>query len=125
MIMIKFSAIALSGLLMITCNEGSGVSSRILKENSCTPGNDCTVSGIVTMSTDGHGYIGRLVLQDGTCLNVSLPDDESKNMIYRTPRHMKITGRMLPYVKENNVVIRVNDRLVGEGLCGNYYLFVR
>lgn len=77
------------------------------------------------MSTDGHGFIGRLALKDGTCLNVSLPDELSEQLINREPTMKTVTGRMFPYVKESDILVTLNGRRIGEGLCGSNYLFVR
>jgi hypothetical protein len=77
------------------------------------------------MGTDGHGYIGKLLQGDGRCLNVSLPDETSKKLIESEPRLMEVRGRWLPYVKDYGTVVTVNGRRIGEGHCGNHYLFVR
>jgi hypothetical protein len=77
------------------------------------------------MSTDGHGYIGSLELPNGRCLNVSLPDKLSKTLIYKPSKRVVVTGRLLPYVRENGLIVRVNGRNIGQGTCGNKYLFVK
>lgn len=94
-------------------------------ERECKSGEDCTVEGDLTITTDGHGYIGKLDMENGDCLNVSLPDAVSEEHIYKNPTKMKLTGRWLPYVKQNGLVVTVNGRKIGEGLCGDHYLFVR
>ncbi len=45
------------------------------------------------MSSDGHGYIGVLKLDDGSCINVSLPEKVSQRLSGRAPERMTLTGR--------------------------------
>jgi hypothetical protein len=108
---------------LISCRSlGQAPSSAADRE--CVPGHECTVRGLFEMSTDGYAYIGKLTLPDGKCMNVSLPDDQSKRLFDKAPKPAIFRGRMMRYVKENNIVVFVNGRSVGEGWCGDHYLFV-
>ncbi len=78
------------------------------------------------MSNDGHGYIGRLELADGSCVNVSLPDRQSKILSLGPDKKMVLRGYVLPYVHDDAFIeYRVNGRSVGFGLCGEKFVFVK
>lgn len=108
--------------ILAACTHASGSAEQ---KKECLSGDPCKVSGLLTMSTDGHGYIGKLDVGNGKCLNVSLPDATSRKTIYKPARSVTLRGRWLPYVKQENIQARVNGRTVGEGLCGDHYLFVK
>ena len=82
------------------------------------------MSGVFEMSTDGYAYIGKLTLPDGKCMNVSMPDDQSKDLLEKGPRPATFRGKVLKYVNEYNLILLINGRRVGLGRCGDYYLFV-
>jgi len=88
----------------------------------------CTVSGLMAMSSDGHGFIGKLVLDNGECLNVSLSQQRSRRLLGEPAQHMTVSGEVLPYPEVSGGLVlgyRVKDRPIGRGLCGDYFLFVR
>jgi hypothetical protein len=86
----------------------------------------CQVTGSLEMSSDGHGYIGVLKLDDGSCINVSLPEKVSQRLRGRAPERMTLTGRVLPFPQgENILTLKVNGRRVGYGRCGAFYVFVK
>lgn len=121
--MLKTAAI-FSLLTLAACIHGSEPAQA--RNKQCVSGEECKVSGLLTMSTDGHGYIGKLDVGGGKCLNVSIPDGDSKKLITRkAAQKATLTGRWLPYVKEFGLAVTVNGRTIGEGLCGDHYLFVR
>ena len=77
------------------------------------------------MSSDGHGFIGKLTTRDG-CLNVSVPDREAKRLLGKEPAQRTFKGDVLPYPTGDDVFdVRVNGRKIGRGLCGDDFLFVR
>jgi len=75
------------------------------------------------MSSDGHAFIGILTFNDGTCINVSLPNSESRELYRKPARVRTVTGRTYPFVFADEE-IRVGGRKVGLGRCGPYYIFV-
>ena len=56
----------------------------------------CTVSGLIEMSSDGHGFIGKLVLDNGDCLNVSLSPQRSRRLLGIPAQHMTVSGEVCP-----------------------------
>ena len=112
-------------LLIASCNTPKPAPAHRSSEGDCAVGEDCTVTGSLVMSSDGHGYIGRLTLPDGKCVNISLPDEESKRIMGAPPANASFTGRALPYVRDSSLVPLINGRRVGMGLCGDFYIFVK
>jgi hypothetical protein len=86
----------------------------------------CVAEGQLRMSTDGHGYIGILLLADGSCINVSLPERESKKQLGKPPVHQAIAGAVFPFPFADDEMLgwKVNGRKVGFGTCGPNYVFV-
>ena len=91
---------------------------------------ECTVTGVLMMSSDGHGFIGKLLLEDGDCLNVSLSSERSRRLMDQPAQQITVSGTVLPYpvVADSEGLVlgyRVKGRPVGRGLCGDYFLFVQ
>jgi hypothetical protein len=113
-------------ILMLSVSCGDDIEVNTMSSYSgCARGRDCTASGMLTMSSDGHGFIGKLELENGTCLNVSLPVEVSRELLGQEPRQMTVVGRIYRYVHEYQTFVLVDGRRIGEGLCGDYYLFVQ
>jgi len=94
---------------------------------------ECTASGMLEMSSDGHGFIGRLTLANGDCLNVSLSPPRSHALLGRPAQQVTVSGQVLPYPDislssqgSEYIVLSysVKGRKVGQGRCGQYFLFV-
>lgn len=86
----------------------------------------CSVSGLLEISNDGHAYIGILRLDDGSCINVSLPERQSKQLAAQAPQAAEVTGRVLFFPYEEGVQsFTVNGRKVGYGKCSRYFLFAK
>ena len=83
------------------------------------------MTGHLEMSNDGHGYIGVLRLDDGSCINVSLPENDSNRLLGQSPQRASLAGRVLPFpYGKDALTFEVNGRRVGYGKCAPYYLFV-
>jgi hypothetical protein len=92
----------------------------------CMRAEICKVHGLLEIANDGHAYIDKLRLEDGSCVDVSLPERESRRLSGKPAQMRTITGIVLPYVWENTLIEhRVNGRKIGYGLCGNRFVFVR
>lgn len=92
----------------------------------CEKLQSCSVSGLLEISNDGHAYIGILRLDDGSCINVSLPEHQSKGLTTQTPQVAEVTGRVLFFPYEEGIQsFTVNGRKVGYGKCSRYFLFVK
>jgi hypothetical protein len=91
----------------------------------CDVARYCAATGTLRMSSDGHAYIGVLRLDDGSCINVSLPEDRSWDLYGETPRRMSVAGRSLAFPQvEGGSGFSVSGRPVGYGTCG-WFLFVK
>lgn len=86
---------------------------------------DCVVSGNLEMSSDGHAFIGILHLDGGGCLNVSLPDKQSRKLLGKAAARKTLTGSLYGYPDESIDEFRINKRNIGFGLCGNKILYVK
>ena len=86
---------------------------------------DCKVEGLLGMSSDGHGFIGIVRLDDGSCVNVSLPEARSKALLGQPARHVTLTGKVVFFPRAPDILsFRVNGRKVGYGICGAHFVFV-
>lgn len=112
------------GLSLVSC--ASVPELEVMTAEQCARAEICKVRGLLEMSNDGHVYIGKLHLDDGTCVNVSLPERESRRLSGQPAQMRMITGSVFPYVQEDTFMeYRVNGRQIGYGLCGSYFVFVR
>ena len=86
----------------------------------------CRVEGPLDMSSDGHGFIGIVTLDDGSCINVSLPVSRSQPILGQPPQRVDLTGRVVFFPIEPGILsFRVNGRPVGYGRCAPYFVFVK
>lgn len=78
------------------------------------------------MWSDGHGYIGIVTLDDGSCINVSLPESRSQALFGQPPRRVALTGAVVFFPRDPGILsFKVNGRGVGYGRCAAYFVFVR
>lgn len=94
--------------------------------DECSVAEDvCVIAGLLSMSSDGHGFIGELRFPDGRCVNVSLPISQSRKLMGQVPVAMSVRGVVLGFpFGENLSHFEVNGRRVGFGTCGNFFVFV-
>jgi hypothetical protein len=112
-------------LSLISACATQPAATRAQTAAACRDASTCPVSGNLEMSNDGHGYIGVLKLDDGSCINVSLPEKVSERLSGHAPERMTLTGRVLPFPHgEEILTFKVNGRRVGYGKCAPYYVFV-
>lgn len=125
--MIKNLFIAIAFLASITkvgCAQNEA-NRRSMNSVECGNAKECYVSGALTMSSDGHGFIGVLQTTDGKCVNVSLPERISKKLLGKPAKKIAIHGEVFPYPRGEDILFfEVNRRSIGYGTCGNYYVFV-
>jgi len=94
----------------------------------CAASRVCTVRGIATAKFGEHGPTVELDLGHGRCVNVSLPTPRWEALRRAGPTEMTIVGsvhREPPLVNGQDVVLEIDNRRIGYGLCGNFFLFVR
>jgi hypothetical protein len=113
--------------VVAACVVCGGATSQVsMDANACANAKKCTVRGSLEISNDGHAYIGKLTLPDRSCINVSLPLQETLIRLKHPPETMTVTGVPMPYPHDPEVFsFEVNGRKVGYGTCpGDFYLFV-
>ena len=66
------------GLSLVSC--ASAPELEVMTAEQCARAETRKVRGMLEMSNDGQAYIGRLHLDDGSCVNVSLPEKESRRL---------------------------------------------
>ena len=91
----------------------------------CGHATRCKIEGTLSITNDGHAYIGKLLLSDGQCIDVSLPPSQVRKLLNQPLRKQTVRGSVHPYVYHGDFdEIRVNGRLIGYGSCGDFYVFV-
>lgn len=116
-------AIAIGALLTAACAVRAPASEMTIE--ACSAAETCRLSGLLTMSSDGHGFIGELEVADGKCVNVSLPVDVSKELINQPPQRMSVKGRPIGFPSGLDIShFTVDRRRVGFGSCGDFFVFV-
>lgn len=97
-----------------------------MSKKECEISKKCTASGMLEMSSDGHAFIGKLILGDGSCINVSLSDSVSKSLLGKSESYYVVHGFVFPYPASEDILrFEVNGRDIGFGLCGPFYIFVK
>jgi len=95
----------------------------------CEKSDICSISGAMELTNDGHAYIGKVVMSDGRCVNVSVPLEAYRD--YESGREkfqnqVSLRGRVFPYAYGDGFTeTLINGRKVGYGKCGNFYVFVK
>ena len=78
------------------------------------------------MSSDGHAYIGILTLNDGRCINVSLPERQSQRLLNKPEQQTTIVGQVFSFPHDDDALgVQINGRAIGYGLCGDKFVFVK
>jgi hypothetical protein len=92
--------------------------------NTCELGKQCHAIGQLEMSSDGHGFIGVMRFGDGRCVNVSLPDEQSRLIIGKPTHRRKVKGNFMAFVFDSEEMFMISGRRIGLGRCGVNYIFV-
>ena len=92
----------------------------------CAISHECTVHGTVTARAAEHAWMGQLILPDGRCISVSLPENDLAALRKTGPTEMTVTGRVFgdPSGDREVTSMEIDGRKVGLGLCGDFFLFV-
>lgn len=118
---------ALVVLLMSTVASCVAFSpTKTMSVEECGRAETCTIRGFLEMSNDGHAYIGKVFLESGGCVNASLPEAESRRRSGRPMEVVTITGDVFSYIYEDSYIeYFIDNRKIGYGACGDYFLFVK
>jgi hypothetical protein len=99
---------------------------REAKPPLCKGKTYCTLSGRLSIEMVGHVEMGRLDLQDGTCLNISFSPKKIETLLGETPRNATISGIPFNMIPDENVAaVEVMGRRIGFPQCNNFYIFVK
>jgi hypothetical protein len=95
---------------------------------ACAASSECVIRGVATAELGEHGQTVKLQLDDGRCVNVSLPRERWDALRASGPTEMTIMGGVYREPQSQNgeeVVLEINGRTIGFGLCGDFFVFVR
>ena len=99
-----------------------------MSKEECRAASVCSLAGDLTLSSSGYAWIGRLTLDSGECVNVSLPDEVTRTLAESGANGVRLVGDVVRYPEfENNYVVvsfAVRGREVGIGGCGDFLVFV-
>ena len=125
LVKIRLGAVVLLIVGLAGCVAAAAPPLRARTAGDCENAKTCAASGLLEMSNDGHAYIGILHLNDGSCINVSLPNVRSEILAQQAPKAADLIGNVVffPYA-EGVLTFAVNGRKVGYGTCAPYFLFV-
>lgn len=92
----------------------------------CSSAKICTVKGIASAKLAEHAWMARVEMPDGRCIGVSLPEAQLIQLRKHGPSEMSVTGRVYgdPSVDTEIASMKVEGRVVGLGLCGDFFVFV-
>jgi len=71
--------------------------------------------------------MARVELPDGRCISVSLPASRLAMLSRDRPREMTVTGEVYRDPSADGgdaVLLQIEGRNIGLGLCGDYFVFV-
>jgi hypothetical protein len=98
---------------------------QLMTIEQCREAKHCVIKGELALMQVGDVTMGRLQAEDRKCLNVSLPPGMIESLQKTEPREMTLRGTILPVPTDIEVAtISVNQRKIGLGPCGNFYLYV-
>ena len=95
---------------------------------ACGAANQCVIRGLATAQLAEHAETVELRLNDGRCVNVSLPRDRWEALRESGPTEMAIVGQVYREPETNSgeeAILEINGRKIGFGLCGDFFVFVR
>lgn len=116
-------------LLAATLLGASGCVSappRPMNYETCATSSSCVVHGIATARLAEHAPTAQFDLPDGRCINVSLPPGRLEALRRNGPTEMTVTGAVYrePSAAGEEVVLQIEGRTIGFGLCGAFFVFV-
>lgn len=112
-------------LLLGACIHRSPSTGKAMTFENCSEGPVCVITGRLSVELVDHVKMGRLVLQDGSCVNVSLPPSSVRKAEEYPARMQTISGKVKHgEFDENTVSLIVKGRRVGLSQCGTFYVFV-
>lgn len=109
-----------------TANQYASVPAAMSREQ-CERNEVCGYTGVVTIEEINHVFMGRLMLETGECVNLSLNDRTIKKIRKEGSKVLTVYGYRLPTPVGMHDVdfIKVDGRRIGWELCSDHYIFVK
>ena len=106
--------------------SGLGVARSPMTYETCATSRSCVVRRIATARPAEHASTAQFNLPDGPCINVSLPRERLERLRQAGPVEMTVTGEVYrdPSAAGEDVVLEIEGRTIGFGLCGDFFVFV-
>src|SRR5262245_52758245 len=95
--------------------------------SSCANSRYCTLSGTLVPAQAESVVMGQMMLANGECVAVSLPERALAELRAQGPHEARVSGRVFEDPGSGNSIAQVliNGRRVGRGLCGGqFFVFV-
>jgi hypothetical protein len=90
----------------------------------CAFAEPCSVTGVLRIFASDEAFIGILAFDDGSCINISLPEARSRDLEGRAPDEASFSGITLPFPgRDPHPAFLLAGRAVARGNCGRF-LFV-
>lgn len=91
----------------------------------CRQAKRCVIGGELSVAQIGGVTMGKLQLEGGSCVSASLPLAMIETLEKSGTRQTVLSGTIFPIPTDIEVAsISVNQRKIGLGICGNFYLYV-
>ena len=113
--------------LLLIPSTGCVTAPRPVNYETCATSRVCVIRGIATAKMGEHAPTVQLDLEDGRCINASLPQERLEDLRRSGPREMTIVGNVYrePLTEGGEeAVLQINGRTIGFGLCGDFFVFV-
>jgi len=123
----KWLRVPVVSCLLSGCSATSHDMSSVplMSFDQCLSSKYCRVSGELSLKEVDHVLMGRLTMDDGKCLNVSLPKRTVQHLRSEGTVSQVVVGRVFPsYPDPDLAEIYIAGRRVGLSQCGNILLFV-
>lgn len=93
--------------------------------DACKKAKHCVLQGMLSVVEIGDIKMGKLELDHGECVSVSLPSKMIELAAKQGRHKATVEGTIFPVPTDVEVAtISVNGRTIGLGQCGNFYLFI-
>jgi len=120
----NFVVVALISIPMYSCGLPPPTT---MSREQCESNSVCTLRGLASAEIGEHGQIVRLELDDGSCVNVSLPPAQWAELRRSGATEMTVSGEVFFEPAPGNgeeSIIEIDGRRIGFGLCGPLFIFV-
>jgi hypothetical protein len=92
---------------------------------NCKLDDYCSVAGKFSVVEINHVKMGKVILMDGKCINLSMPSNALKK--YKKDEEVSVAGVLYetPAADELTVSLKIDGRRIGWNQCNKTYLFIK